>query len=126
MDNLHIDNIVFSNIKVAITQREQSIGLMYKEWPPPIMVFPFKNAQHIKFWMKNTPSPLDVIFCRGGRIIGIYQGEPNSTELFGPNTLSDLVIEMPKGHAQKYGIKVGSHVEMKYSGDTILKLYKNS
>lgn len=53
---------------VARTPLEHLRGLMFKEWPPPIMSFPYSDAGIKKFWMKNTPSPLDIIFCYAGEI----------------------------------------------------------
>ena len=126
MDKLYISDHIFPNIKVAITDEEQSVGLMYQKWPPPIMLFPNDNPKVSKFWMKNTPSPLDVIFCKSGKIIGIFYGKPNSTECFGPNDFTDLVIEMPHGFVEEYNITLGNSIRTEYSVDTIVKLYKNS
>ena len=61
-------------IVVAITPEEQATGLMYKSWPPPVMAFPFGSSGIHKFWMKNTISPLDIVFCRDSKVIGIYDG----------------------------------------------------
>ena len=62
-----------------------------------------------RFWMKNTPSPLDIIFCRNGKVSEICYGEPNSTTVIG-SRISDLVIELPFGTADSLGIKVGQAV----------------
>jgi uncharacterized membrane protein (UPF0127 family) len=39
--------------------------------------------------MKNTPSPLDILFCRSGKIIALEKGKPFSEKHFGPNEESD-------------------------------------
>ena len=62
--------------------------------------------------MKDTPSPLDIIFCKKGKIIDICKGVPFSTESVGPNEPSDMVIELPFGHAIKFKIKLGDKVEL--------------
>lgn len=100
------------NTLIADTLEEQAKGLMYKKWPPPVMSFPYKTAEIRKFWMKNTISPLDIIFCRSGKIVGIYKGEPLSTMSVGPNEPVDLVIELPHGKAKKIGIAIGDDVEL--------------
>jgi uncharacterized membrane protein (UPF0127 family) len=60
--------------------------------------------------MKNTPSPLDIIFCHNGQVIEICKGEPNSTKIVGGFNFSDLVVELPYGTAKKLDISVGSRV----------------
>lgn len=107
--NISLKGRVFSAL-VAETPTEQQTGLMWKEWPPPAMIFPYKNASMIKFWMKNTISPLDIIFCKEGKVLGIFAGQPMSTALVGPNEASDLVIELPAGTAKSIGLTAGDYV----------------
>lgn len=109
---------------IAVTFKEFELGLMFKTWPPPIMVFPFSKASYTKFWMKNTPSPLDIIFCKEGSVIDILKGKPFDTTLIGPNLPIDLVVELPFGTASSKGIKIGNVVEVKYSFDTLIKKMK--
>lgn len=106
---------------VAVTSSEHEHGLMHKEWPPPAMVFPYEISGIRKFWMKNTPSPLDILFCDGNQIVGIFKGEPNSCVLVGPNVPTDLVIELPFGTAAQYGLNIGQSVNIKYSFSTLIK-----
>jgi uncharacterized protein len=108
---------------IALTEEEQEIGLMNRSWPPPIMTFPFKKAHVSKFWMLNTPTPLDIIFCKGRRIIDIFSGVPYSLSLVGPDEPSDFVVELPKGTAKKLGIKSGDFADIKYSVRTLAKKY---
>lgn len=111
-DIVFINGLKFNTL-VASTLEEQMVGLMWKKWPPPIMVFPYKDAGIHKFWMKNTISPLDIVFCRNNKIIGIYAGEPLSTAQVGPDAPVDLVIEFPRGTMSMYGIKAGDIVEFR-------------
>ncbi|MFA5758037.1 MAG: DUF192 domain-containing protein [Clostridia bacterium] len=108
-NTISINGMVFQTV-IAETEQEQQYGLMWKEWPPPIMSFPYSQASYHKFWMKNTISPLDIVFCRSGSVVGVFKGTPLSTELIGPNEPSDLVVEFPAGYADKYGIVIGSNV----------------
>jgi uncharacterized protein len=109
MDTISIKGQIFPTL-VAITAEEQHRGLMYKEWPPPIMVFPYKRAEQRRFWMHNTISPLDIIFCRGNYVVGIFKGEPLSTKMVGPDEPADLVVELPAGTAARLGLAVGDYV----------------
>ena len=116
------DSKKIDNIKFAITREEQYQGLMDIDWPPPLMVFPYKKAAIKKFWMKNTPSPLDIIFCYANRVIYIDNGIPFDETHVGPNKPCDLVIEAPLGFAQENGIKVGSKVRAKFERDELIKI----
>lgn len=95
---------------IAVTAEEQAQGLMNKDWPPPVMSFVYKTPCVNRFWMKNTPSPLDIIFSLGGKITAIHKGEPFSTSLIGDYTESDLVVEMPYGTCAKMGIQIGDDI----------------
>lgn len=119
-DTISINGQVFPTI-VAVTESEQQRGLMYQKWPPPIMSFPYTRAGTRKFWMKNTISPLDIIFCRSNHIIGIFEGEPMSTNLIGPNEPCDLVVELPKGTAGRLGLRTGDYVSLKPTKDTLAR-----
>jgi len=120
-----MNKIIFNKIAlhtlVAISEQEKITGLMGKEWPPPIMSFPNIDRQISKFWMKNTPSPLDIIFCNAGKVIAIEKGIPNSKEIVGPDSPSDLVVELPFGLAAKLEIKPGASVRLEYDILTLAK-----
>jgi|SRR3972149_4094557 len=124
-DRIFIGNNVFDTL-VAITEQEHRQGLMYKKWPPPNMCFPYKDSQVRKFWMFNTVSPLDIIFCNKNKIISIFGGEPLSTKLLGPEDPSNLIIEFPQGTVAKYGINIGDFAELKISIKTLAKMIDNN
>jgi len=106
----------------AISEQEQSRGLMGVPWPPPAMAFPYNSAGIRKFWMHNTISPLDIIFCCAGKVIAVMAGEPLSTRNIGPDEPCDLVVELPKGTASACGISRGSPVQIEKS---IIAVAKN-
>jgi len=112
------------NSLVALTEEEQERGLSGVAWPPPIMSFPFKSATIRKFWMKETVSPLDIIFCRAGKVVSIHRGEPLSLKLIGPNSPTDLVVELPAGLASKRNIQIGQAVEVRYSVKTLARKFE--
>lgn len=106
---LRIGNLGLETI-IAETADEQERGLMGREWPPPAMSFVYSSPRVNRFWMKNTPSPLDIIFSLNGTVTSIHKGEPHSTRLIGDWELSDLVVELPHGTVSKMGIKVGDPI----------------
>lgn len=95
---------------LAETEEEQEQGLMGRGWPPPPMSFVYSAPRVNRFWMKNTPSPLDIIFSLNGVVTSIHKGEPHSTRLIGNWELSDLVVELPQGSVSKMGIKIGDPI----------------
>lgn len=119
-DTVSIKGQVFPT-KVAVTADEQRRGLMYQEWPPPIMVFPYNTAAPRRFWMKNTISPLDIVFCKANHVVGIFNGEPMSTKLVGPNEDSDMVVELPAGTAERLSLAVGDYVGYSPTMETVAK-----
>ena len=106
---IYIYNNIFPTL-LAISSEEQSNGLMHRAWPPPIMSFIYDVPRINKFWMANTPSPLDIVFCHKGKVSEICHGEPNSTMVIGSNIFSDLVIELPRGTVDSSNIKIGHDV----------------
>jgi uncharacterized membrane protein (UPF0127 family) len=117
---IRINGVKFNTL-VALTMDEQQQGLMGYAWPPPNMVFLYKNSSVRKFWMKNTPSPLDILFCNNNKIVSICYGEPNSQNLIGPNKDCNLVIEFPFSTCERFKIKNGDHVELNFSTEVIEK-----
>jgi len=117
-DTIYIGEHSFPTL-VAITTDEQAKGLMHKQWPPPVMAFPYARAGVRKFWMKNTISPLDIIFCRDNKIVDICYGEPLSLAEVGPNELCDLVVEFPHGTVKQCGFRIGDTIKMSCSDKTI-------
>jgi uncharacterized membrane protein (UPF0127 family) len=107
---------------LAITADEQEKGLMYEKSPPPAMAFVYTRPKHNSFWMQNTPSPLDIVFCLKNKIVSICAGEPYSTKVIGGRELSDLVIEMPYGNAAKLGMSIGDEINMEYQPQSLSRI----
>jgi len=119
---IYIHNQVFPTL-LALSSEEQERGLMFQEWPPPVMSFIYTAPRINKFWMKNTPSPLDIVFCCQGKVSQLCYGEPHSTSIIGDDKLSDLIIELPHGVVDSSGIKIGHPVGIvKPSPDELRKI----
>lgn len=123
MDRIIFDNHILATL-IALTEDEQRIGLMKRAWPPPVMAFPYEKAGVRKFWMKDTISPLDIVFCREGRVVSIVTGEPLSLKHVGPDIPSDLVVELPKGTAEKLGIVLGTKTRLVYGLLSLARKYE--
>jgi uncharacterized membrane protein (UPF0127 family) len=106
---IYIDNNIFPTL-FAISEEEQCKGLMHEPFPPPIMSFVYNESKVTKFWMHNTPSPLDIVFCCKGYVKQICSGEPYSTSIIGTDDPSDLIIEFPSGTVKNVGIKFNHKV----------------
>ena len=100
-------------VEVARTREAQNRGLMER---PPLgddegMIFPYKTAAVQGFWMKNTPSPLDIIYVgEDGRILNIITGEPYSEKNLISDGHANLVLEIRGGRAAELGIEPGDVV----------------
>lgn len=120
-----MDRIIFGNNSlttlVALTDEEQRRGLMHQPWPPPIMCFPYRNPAIRKFWMKNTTSPLDIVFCNAGYVVSVIKGIPLSLNHVGPDFPVDLVVELPAGTAKSLEIMAGTKVKLVYGLSTLAR-----
>ena len=108
---ISIGNTIIETL-LALSFEEQVRGLMYVDPPVPNMTFVYSYPQVNKFWMKNTPSQLDIVFCCKGMVTEICYGEPYSMSTIGSNMFSDLIVEMPYGTTKKLGISVGSKIKL--------------
>ena len=117
---IYVDANIFPTL-LAISEDEQSKGLMFEPSPPPIMSFIYTEPRVTKFWMKNTPSPLDIVFCCKGEIKQICKGEPYSTSTIGNDNPSDLIIEFPFGTVKNANIKLGHKVGIVVPTESELK-----
>lgn len=104
-------------LEVAVTDEEKNKGLMNR---PSLdkdhgMVFIFRPAKKVTFWMKDTLIPLDMIFIRNGKIVKIAKNTiPNQTEILYPSDfVTTEVVEVNGGYADSHMISVGSKVVFK-------------
>jgi uncharacterized protein len=108
----------FFDLEVAKSRPQQSIGLMYRTFLPSNrgMLFPFNPPQAVQFWMKNCRLSLDMIFLHQGKVIAIAANTPpcksDPCPVYGPNELTDQVIELRGGVAASIGLKVGAMIEV--------------
>jgi len=103
-------------LEVTQTPEEAQLGLMGRKILPAGsgMLFTFFPPEPVKFWMRHTIIPLDMIFIADSKIIHIQEAAPPCPEklgercpTYGTDTLVDYVIELPAHTVHKDGIKVG-------------------
>jgi uncharacterized protein len=107
-------------LEVAKTQEEHSIGLMNRTNLPKDrgMVFVFANPSPVRFWMKNTLIPLDMIFMSNGVVKYISAATPpckaDPCPSYGSDQKTDIdrVIELRSGRAAELKLKVGDRVKI--------------
>lgn len=106
------------DLEVANSRQQQAIGLMYRTFLPANrgMLFPFNPPQSVQFWMKNCRLSLDMIFLRQGKVIAIAANTPpcksDPCPVYGPNELTDQVIEVRGGIAASIGLTVGDSINV--------------
>lgn len=100
--------------EVADTPQAQARGLMFRTElaPDEAMIFPREVAEPARFWMKNTPLPLDIIFIGpDGRIANIAaMTVPYSLDGVESDGPAIAVLEIAGGRAAELGIKPGDKV----------------
>jgi uncharacterized protein len=107
-------------LEVAQTQEQQQMGLMYRPALPDNrgMLFVFPTAQPVRFWMKNVPVALDMVFLQKGVVQYIQPSAPpcdrEPCPTYGPNVLIDQVIELRSGRAAELSLKTGDQVKIDF------------
>jgi len=107
-------------LEVAITPKQKSMGLMYRQALPHDrgMLFPFSPPQPVSFWMKNVPVPLDIVFIYKGRIKAIAASVPPCKKERCPSSSSNTpisdVIEIRAGRAAELRLEPGNKVTIDY------------
>ena len=104
------------DVEVADTPDTRSRGLMYRSdlAPNAGMLFVFSAAAEQRFWMKNTPLPLDMIFIGSDRtVVGIVPDtHPFTTNPLGVSAPSLYVLEVHAGFSAAHGVAAGDAVEL--------------
>ena len=106
------NSIVF--LEVADSPEKKAQGLMNRPslGPHRGMVFIFRPATQVTFWMKDTLISLDMIFINKGKIVKIVKGAiPNQTDILYPSDFPVTeVIEVNSGFTDTHMIKVGDRL----------------
>lgn len=125
MNQIQIKNSTFP-ILVAVEKEELSKGLMHHSWPPPAMLFIYPEPGIRSFWMKNTPSPLDILFCNDYTIQEIRRGIPNSEKIINSKYPCDMVLELPFGTCKNKNISLNDEFKVMFDIITLAKVFETS
>jgi uncharacterized protein len=102
-------------VEIARSEPEKQHGLMYRQKLEPGrgMIFLWPQPEPLKFWMKNTYIPLDMIFIGGDKHVVYVEenAEPLTTSTRGPDEDSQFVLEVPGGWARAHGVERGVAVK---------------
>ncbi|KRC82653.1 DUF192 domain-containing protein [Sphingomonas sp. Root241] len=107
------------NVEVARTAAEQERGLMFRTNLPAdggMLFAPYPaeggGPREASFWMKNTPSALDILFIRpDGTIAAIAENAvPYSEQPLKSGEPVSAVLEINGGKSAELGIAVGDKV----------------
>jgi uncharacterized membrane protein (UPF0127 family) len=101
-------------VELAQTPAKRELGLMYRNHMDENngMLFVFPASERLRFWMKNTEIPLDMIFAdSSGRIVGIVaKAEPYSQRPVGPDADAQYVLEVNGGFCARHGVRAGDRM----------------
>lgn len=106
----------FEELERAETVAEQHQGLMHRTdlCTDCGMIFVFDDQSPRAFWMKNTPTSLDMIFIRSdGTISEIHQSTtPNTETTYDSNGPIQYVLEAPAGYVQRHQLRVNQQLDI--------------
>jgi uncharacterized membrane protein (UPF0127 family) len=101
-------------VEIASTDRQREMGLMFREQlaDDEGMLFLFDGERRNSFWMRNTLIPLDMFFIGSDwTVVGVVENATPLTD--DPRRvpgLSQYVLEVNAGFAQKHGLGAGTKV----------------
>jgi uncharacterized membrane protein (UPF0127 family) len=100
------------DVELCRTDAERARGMMFRQSlaPGKGMLFLFERPERIKFWMKNTYIPLDMIFIdEAKRVVYVEENaEPLTLQGRGPSDVdSRYVLEVPGGWSRAHGVEPG-------------------
>lgn len=101
-------------VEVAFTQKERTIGLMFRDKLDSDhgMLFIYPQEQNLSFWMRNTRIPLSIAFINSsGTITQIESMAPYSLTSHTSKAEVRFALEMEEGWFRKNGITVGNKVD---------------
>ncbi|NLF94071.1 MAG: DUF192 domain-containing protein [Oligosphaeraceae bacterium] len=126
---LQIGEFFFARLELALNDSERARGLMQRRElaEDQGMIFVFPQENELRFWMKNTPLPLDVIFLnRQGVVVGAVHMPPEPPQRQGESDLeyesrlpvyssgavAQIALELRSGMISQLGLQVGAKISL--------------
>ncbi|MBC8009749.1 MAG: DUF192 domain-containing protein [Burkholderiales bacterium] len=110
-------------IQVVVLNSEQQRGLMGRKdlGADDGMVFVYPAPQQMSFWMKNTPTPLDIGFFKADGTLGevhpLYPYDETAVRSKGEDYT--LALETNQGWFAKNGLKPGAKADLRQLADAL-------
>ena len=102
------------NVEIADNNETRSKGFMWRENIPDGtgMLFVWKKEAYRNFWMKNTPTSLDILFFDGdGKFLNVVEKtKPFSLDNIQSSKPSQYVLELMAGSTKVYNLYSGSKI----------------
>lgn len=99
--------VITLRAEMAVTEEQRQHGFMNRKHIPDGtgMLFVFDSDQILRFWMKNTPTPLSIAYITGGgKIRDIFDMTPYSLADVTSSGYVKYALEVPQGWYEKNGI----------------------
>ena len=98
-------------VEIAKTKKQREKGLMYRTFLPKNtgMLFIYDYPTEVRFWMKNTRIPLDIIFIDpSGNIVKVVNDTvPFSLDIIESEQEIQYVLEVNAGFVNKLSPAIG-------------------
>ena len=110
------------NVEMALTPDQQTVGLMFRPSVPPEggMLFDWGTSRDSQMWMRNTITPLDMVFINAdGTIRSIAEHTvPESLAIIDSRGPVRATLELAAGTTARLNIRVGDRVQQRIFGNT--------
>jgi uncharacterized protein len=108
-------------IEVVNTELSRRQGLSERvEIGSDGMLFVFEEKQKLQFWMKEMNFDIDIVWLADGQVLEVTENvkslktsvKTDQLQLYSPQHLADMALELTAGEVQKLSIKVGDKIEI--------------
>ena len=103
-------------MQLAVRMDEMQRGLMGRRdlGPEDGMIFVYERPQQLSFWMRNTPTPLDIgFFDPAGVLLEVYPMHPfDETSVPSRSDRLQFALEMNQGWYGGRGVKPGAKLDL--------------
>ncbi len=103
-------------LQLALQLPEMQRGLMERRdlGPDDGMIFVYERPQRLSFWMRNTPTPLDIGFFRpDGTLAEVYPLHPfDETRVASRGEELQFAVELNQGWFREHGVRPGARLDL--------------
>lgn len=103
-------------LQLAVHLAEMQRGLMGRRdlGADDGMVFVYERPQRMSFWMRNTPTPLDIGFFRAdGTLAEVHALHPfDETPVASGAADLQFAVELNQGWFQRHGVRPGARLDL--------------